>query len=216
VLRGQFAGAGKTGGGVAGIHGAVAIRIARLAAGGAALGIRLADDNGGILIFWKGSDDGEGVVHVFQLVRHAHADVVVGKYGRAFGVKGNEIQGRTDLAGHVVGAVRAVVKKFAKEFSAGAAGGFRSADARLGKRTADAFDRIIVELEIIGVRPVPIADVGLVPNFPIPLADLGLAILIGAVFCPLEGEFAPLGVILGGYDCPASAGARSFTGGWCG
>ena len=102
VARGELVFAREAGGRVARVHGAVAIAEARALAGGAAFGIRLADDDG--LAGQRGprGDHPEARVDRGEMRLDAHAHVAVDKARRALGVKREKVGGRALLAGRVV------------------------------------------------------------------------------------------------------------------
>src|ERR1700730_12365875 len=77
ALPGQLPEPRITGGGVARIQGAIAIRVLRSRAGVAALGIVLADDYRLVGQLRYRGDPGEGLIGGLELVGDAHADVAI-------------------------------------------------------------------------------------------------------------------------------------------
>ncbi len=90
---------------------------------------------------------------------------------------------------------RAVIEKLAQEISARSACRFRPADSSRWQCAAHAVHGVIVELEIIRPRTVPVANVRFVPDFPIPLAHFVRAVFFNAMFRPLINQFAPFCII---------------------
>ena len=135
VFGGQVQVARHDGGGVAGVHHAVAVGVLGIDArrtGGAALRIGLADDDGTSLQLGVGGDDFEALGQVAKLILDAHDHAALGEFGRAFGVEADEIERRAGLAGRIVLAVQGVLEEVAQEgrgADAGGAGGVRAADA---------------------------------------------------------------------------------------
>ena len=102
VFFGEEVFAGERGGGVARIHGAVAVAELGSLTGSAALGIGLADDDGFSFQLGDGGDHGEAGVDGAELIGDAHADVAIDEGRRTLGVEGEEVGGRAGLAGGVV------------------------------------------------------------------------------------------------------------------
>src|SRR5439155_14490354 len=103
--------------------------------GRATFGVGFANDDGRVLQLGKRRDEAEALVNRAQLVRDAHAHVIVGVSRRALRVEGNEIERRADLAGGVIRAAQAMLEKVARP-SPAAARRVRPADARGGERAA--------------------------------------------------------------------------------
>src|SRR5207248_6383476 len=57
-------------------------------------------------------------------------------------------------------------------------------------------DRVIVQLSKLRRCAAPVADVGLIPDFPVPGLDFSAAILLDAMFGPLEDQLCPLRIVL--------------------
>jgi hypothetical protein len=70
-----------------------------------------------------------------------------------------------------------------------------AADAGGRERALHRVGGVIVKLEELLRRPLPVADVRLVPQLPVPALDLGAAILFDRVADPLKDQFRPLRVI---------------------
>ena len=131
MFVGQVVFAREDGGGVAGVHRAVAVSQLRPLACGATFRVGFADDDRLASEFGIRRHDAEAVLDGAQLCRDAHADVVIRIGGRAFGVEGNEVERGAHLASRVVGSAQAVLDEIARELSA-AARGVRAAHACRG------------------------------------------------------------------------------------
>ena len=70
------------------------------------------------------------------------------------------------------------------------------ANLRRGQRTANARDRVIVQLQKLFWSSAPIANVRFVPNLPVPRFDFLSAVAVDAMLGPLVGQLAPLVVVL--------------------
>ena len=106
---------------------------------------------------------------------------------------------RPDLAGREVRAAQAVLEKRPEDAlgpRAVGSGDVRSADAGGRQRALQAVRRVVVELLEFFGRPLPIPDVGLVPDLPIPALDFTLSVSLHRVRHPLGDELAPLVVVL--------------------
>src|SRR5207248_6917658 len=106
----------------------------------------------------------------------------------------NEIEGRADLAGRVIGSTQTMLDEFASE-SAAAAGGVSAANLRPGQRASHRVGSVIVEFAKSLRRPAPITDVRFVPHFPIPRLHFSASVSLDAMLGPLEDEFRPLAVV---------------------
>ena len=207
-MRGEFVFAGKAGSGVTGVHGPVAIGVAGFPAGRATFGIGFADHDGQVLELREGGDDGERIVHVLELVAHAHANVVVREGGRTLGVEGDKVKRGAGTAGDIVGALGAVQQECVQELAARTAGGFRPTHAGGGKGATNAVHGVVIEFAVVGDGAMPVADVRFVPDFPIPAGDFGGTILLHAVFGPLIGKFTPLRIVFGRIGLPGVVGGH--------
>ncbi len=54
-----------------------------------------------------------------------------------------------------------------------------------------------MQLAELGRRAPPVADVRFVPDLPVPRLDFGASVFLHAMFCPLEDQLGPLGIVLG-------------------
>ena len=195
MLLRQVVLAGEACRGVAGVHGAVAVAELGALAGGAALGVGLADHDRLLLQLGEGRDDRHGPVDHLQLARDPHLHVAVEESRRALGVEGDEVDGGALPARGVVGTVQAVVEEIAQERIVPARGVWPP-HPRRGQGAPHRVDRVVVELvELLG-SPLPVVDVGLVPDLPVPALHLGLAVLQGAVLDPPVDQLGPPGVVL--------------------
>ena len=114
---------------------------------------------------------------------------------RALGVEGDEVDRGALGAGGVVGAAQAVLEEVAQERVVPARR-VRPAYPGRGQGAAHGVHGVVVKLvELLG-RPLPVADVGLVPDLPVPALHLGAAVLLDAVLDPLVDQLGPLGVVL--------------------
>ena len=112
----------------------------------------------------------EAVLNRIQFVRDAHADMAIDKLGLALGMEGNEAKGYW-LPIYRAFVIKAMLQKGIQKI-----GGFcvrrsrtcRAAHVCVWQRSAHARDRIIIELEVIGLCSVPVNDVRLVPHFEVP------------------------------------------------
>ena len=129
--------------GVARIHRAIAIGQLRPLTGRATFGVTLANDNRRVFQLRIRCDDPEAVINGAELIGNPHAHMSVGGCGSAFGMKGDEVERRADLAGRVVGAAQTMFDEIPRE-PATAAGGVRTADLRRGQPAPYGVDRVIV------------------------------------------------------------------------
>ena len=119
VPVGQVVLAREARGRVAGVHRAVAVAELRPLAGGAAVGVGLADDDRLVLQLRERRDDARTPSSIVaELVGDAHPHVAVHELGRALGVERDEVDRRADLAGRVVRAAQAVLEEVAHELAA--------------------------------------------------------------------------------------------------
>src|SRR5262249_43409705 len=98
------------------------------------------------------------------------------------------------LSAGVVGAVNTVFEEVAQVSPS--ARRVRTADPGAGDCTADAIDRIVVQLPELFGGPAPVADVRLVPDLPIPRFDLAPAVSLEAMIRPSKPQVGPLAVVL--------------------
>src|ERR1019366_290901 len=173
--------------------------------GGAAFGVGLGEDDVEVVVFGGRRDGAKAVGGGADLVLQAHANV--GGFagtGRdearaAFGMEGDEVE-RDGFAGSGVFVVGAVVEEVGEEGDGALAAGSGAAgatDAGVGQRLADTGDGVIVELQVIGRRALPVGDVGLVPDFEVPGGDFVAAIALDEVLDHAADELAPHGVVPG-------------------
>ena len=194
--------------GVGGIDRAIAVGVVRVllgGAGGAALGVGFREDDGQVVVFRGGGYSAKAVGGGADLVLQAHANVSsLAGAGRdearaALGMEGDEVE-RNGIAGGGVLVVGAVVEEVGEEGDgalAAGAGAAGAADAGVGQRLADAGDGVVVQLQVIGRRALPVADVGLVPDLEVPGGDFVAAIALDEVLDDAAHQFAPHGVVLG-------------------
>src|SRR5216684_1800332 len=120
-------------------------------------------------------------------------------------MKADEVQPRTCLSAHVIFLMRAMVEKQSQEFrrlGIARTCAVRTADTSLGKCAQDRVDSEIVKLEIFFRRPLPVIDVGLIPNFPQPGLHLGSAVALAQMPDKLIYDVRP-SLIIPGRICPA-------------
>src|SRR5690606_14514760 len=185
----------ETCGGVARIHGPVSIGEVIALAGGAAFGIGLANDDWNAGELRVGRDHREAIVDRPKLLSNPHADVAVDVPRRALRVERDEVEGRARLARRVIRSAKAMLDEIARE-TAAASRGVGAADAGLRNRAANGRHGVVVELQELLARALPVADVRLVPGLPPPGLDLLLAVALRAVLRPLVDEIAPARVVL--------------------
>ena len=119
---GQLVLSRKAGGRIARVHRAVAVAELRPLARGAAVGVRLADDDRLVLQLREAGDQLERRIDVAELIGHSHPHVAFYETGRALGMKRQKVERRADLARDVVRAAEAVLEKLAHEGASGPAG----------------------------------------------------------------------------------------------
>src|ERR1017187_7963675 len=208
VLGGEIGERFHGGGGVGGVDRAVAVGVVRVlpgGAGGAAFRVGFREDDGQAVVFGGGGYGAKAVGGGADLVLQTHADVGrLAGTGRnearvAFGMEGDEVE-RNGIAGPGVLVVGAVVQEAGEEGDgalAAGAGAAGAADASVGQRLADTGDGVVVELQVIGGRALPVGDVGLVPDLEVPGGDFIAAIALDEVLDDAAHQFAPHGVVLG-------------------
>ena len=180
---------------VARIHRAVAIAHLRALTRRASFRIGFANDDRLGFQFGIRRDDFESVIHSAEVRRDAHANMVVGECRRTFGVEGDEVHGRSDLACGVICTAQTMFQKVACPLTT-AACGVRSADACSRQCAAHTRDRVVMQfVEFLWLR-FPIKAVRLVPHFPIPLLNFFFSVAFDAMFHPLINKLLPLRVIL--------------------
>src|SRR5882762_1047269 len=111
----------------------------------------------------------------------------------------DEIEPRARFLRHVVAPMRAMIEKTAQELSSfriGGAGRIRATHASLGQGAHNGVDGVVVKLEEFVLRALPVADVGLIPNFPEPSFYLCVAVSCAKMADELKDEFGPLLIIL--------------------
>lgn len=111
MLRGEGELAREGGGGAAGIHCTVAMVAIRALAGGAAIGIGLADDDGLRFDLGMAGDHREGFVNLTELIGDDHAHMSIDLLGAAFGMEGDEIERRAGFTRGSVLALETVIEK---------------------------------------------------------------------------------------------------------
>ena len=141
-----------------------------------------------------------------KLVAEVHLDVAARDGGAALGVEGDEIEARSRLAGHGVGSRRAMLQKLRQKRAARTC---HCGPAHLG-RWYDPVDRrfgVVVELRVFREGSLPVADVGLVPQFPLPRRR---DIWVTSVYVrrPRRDEVAPFGVVGGRVEATTIEGGR--------
>ncbi len=183
-------------------HRAAAIRIGRIRADRtrrAPFGIGLADDDGRVLQFWKGRDDGEAVGDGAKLIADAHAHMAIRRHlRRPFRVKRDEIQRRADVPRRVVRAVETVLDEVAQDglrARAVWARDFRAADLRGRQGALEPVGGEVVQLHELFGCAVPVTDVRLVPDFPPPCVHFTPAVLRCDMTTDLVNQLAPLCVV---------------------
>src|SRR5262249_27086758 len=140
-------------------------------AGGAALRVRLADDDGPVAQLGKRRHDLERARDIGRLLLAAHLDAPLDDLRASFGMEADVVERRAGLAGRVVRAGRAVLEEPAQELGrlrTAWAGRVRAADAGAGQRALDRIGRVIVKAVVLLRSPAPVLDVRLVPDFPVP------------------------------------------------
>ena len=134
-----------------------------------------------------------------QLIRNPHPHVPVHQTRSPLGMKRNEVERHTPAVGRAL-VVQAMLQKTLKKRACPGAGwsrARRSAHLRAGQRRPHARNRIVVELEVLGRRPMPIIDVRLIPHFEIPGAHLLPAVAFHQVRGVSLHQLAPQLVVLG-------------------
>src|SRR4051812_42063528 len=95
-----------------------------------------------------------------------------------------------------------------EELAAGPARRLGPADLRVRDRAAHAVHGVIVQLVKLLGRPLPVADIRLVPGLPPPPLDLFVAVALRTMLRPLETELAPSCVVLRRVRLPAVDGGK--------
>ena len=90
-------------------------RVGRTRAGGAAFGVRFAEDDRHAVEFGEFADDGEAGLDRPELVRQSHPDMAVDQFGPPLGVEADEVELRPHLAGGMVPAADGMLEEGAEE-----------------------------------------------------------------------------------------------------
>ena len=192
---------------VGGIHRPIAIRIGRVLlgrAGRAALRIGLRQNNRQIAVLRRRAHNAESIGRCVQLVADPHPHM--SRFPRprrnpswaALGMEAHEVQ-RNRLARLSVLVVRAVIEKFLQKAARprrSRPGNRRPANNRPRQRLPHPCHRIVVQLEVLLRRALPVADVRLVPHLEIPRRNLSPAVSLHHVLCESPHQLAPHRVVL--------------------
>src|SRR5262245_5356388 len=161
----------------------------------------------GVAQFGEGRHDPEAVGDRAKLVAHTHADVpcpgrrrgALDDARRALRVETDVVEWRTGPAGRVVRSAKAMFEEGSQNALRPVAvgpGHVRSTDASARQRALETVGRVIVQLLVFLRRPVPVADVGLVPDFPVPALDFTASVFLDRVLDPSRDQIAPPVVVL--------------------
>ncbi len=144
-----------------------------------------------------GGDLGERFIDGLELSGDTHPHVTVHDRGLPLGVEGEEVCGRADLTGRIVGTGGDVAKEAVHQSTAGACD-VRSADPRVRQCAAHAVHRIVVQpIKIFGSASPVEVEVRLVPHLEVPALHFVPPVTLDVVAGPFVEQFGPLAVVAG-------------------
>jgi hypothetical protein len=84
--------------------------------------------------------------------------------GRALGMERNEVQRSTLSTRSIVLTIDCMIEKLTKPRTIGSTGNFWTANCSTWKSSEDSIDGAVVKGVVLGLRTVPVWDIGLVPD----------------------------------------------------
>src|SRR5580698_5347107 len=150
-------------------------------------------------IFRIPRDNSEASLGCIQLIHNPHAHMPFHERWLALGMERNKIK-RNRRAVRRALVVLAMLQKAIQKcpsFLRVRSRACRSANHRIWQRRSYTRYRVVIELEILGRRAVPVSDIRLIPHLEVPRTDLLPSIALHKVLNELSYQFAPHRIVFG-------------------